>query len=329
MKHVKHWGCILLVALLTAMTGCAQAGNGPKANDDVSLNIGVLQYMPHAALDASYSGFSDALKDAGYEDGKNITIDFQNASGDQSNCLTIADGFINDEKDLILTIATPAAQAVAMKTTKIPVLFTAVTDPVGSGLVESIEKPNRNVSGTSDLTPIAEQFKLLKQILPDVMKVAVLYSSNETNSIYQAEVARDAGTALGLDIIDATVSSSNEIQQVVSSIVDQVDAIYAPTDNMIALAMPTVLLVTNEAKIPVICGEESMISAGGLFTKGFNYYDLGYKTGQQAAKVLQGEEISNMPVEYLSEDQLKIAVNMDSAELLGITFPEDILNQVQ
>lgn len=339
MNQFKKWGCRIITAvILIAATGCSAPQGSPAASSTSGIvqaqnakmvKLGVIQYMPHAALDASYQGFLDALAAAGYEDGKNIAIDFQNASGEQPNCLSIADNFINDHKDIILAIATPAAQAVAMKTTDIPILVTAVTDPADSGLVESNEKPNRNVSGTSDLTPIAEQMDLLKRLLPDAKKIALLYASNEANSIFQADIARAAAEKLGLETIDATVSNSNEIQQVVTSVADQVDAIYTPTDNMIALAMPTVVLVTNEAKIPVICGEEGMVNAGGLITYGINYYDLGYKTGEQAVRVLAGEDISNMPIEYLPADKLKVAVNMDAAEVLGISIPEDLLAQAQ
>lgn len=343
MKNFKKLGCaILTAAILLTAAGCSApsasptattqpttSSDTPSSTGDEKIKIGVIQYMPHAALDASYQGFVDALKDAGYEDGKNIALDFQNASGEQTNCLSIADNFINDDKDMVLAIATPAAQAIAMKTTDIPILVTAVTDPQDSGLVETNEKPNRNVSGTSDLTPIAQQFDLLVKVLPDAKKVALLYTSGESNSIFQADLARKAAANLGLETIDATVSNSNEIQQVVTSIADQVDAVYAPTDNMIALAMPTVVLVTNQAGIPVICGEEGMVEAGGLLTYGMSYYDLGYKTGKQAVRVFNGEDIAQMPIEYLAPEELTVAVNKDVAELLNITIPADILAQAQ
>jgi len=259
------------------------------ATSDKVYKIGVCQLVHHDALDAAYKGFVDGLKEAGFEEGKNLKIDYQNAQGEQSNCATIASKLVNDQDDLILAIATPAAQAVANATTDIPIVVTAVTDPAESGLAESNEAPGMNVTGTSDLNPIEEQMNLLVKLVPDAKKVAVLYCSSETNSKIQADLAKTAGEALGLEVTDATVSNSNEIQQVVQSLVGKVDAIYAPTDNMIAAGMATVAMVANENKIPVICGESGMVEAGGLATYGIDYYELGKLSGAQAAKILNGE----------------------------------------
>lgn len=298
--------------------------DAPATNDGKVFKIGVIQLVQHSALDSSYEGFIEGLKQAGYVDGQNIQIEYQNAAGDQSNCQTIADSFINDGKDLILAIATPAAQAVAMKTTEIPILITAVTDPADAGLVESNEMPNTNVSGTSDLTPVALQIQLLKELLPEAKTIGVLYCSSESNSVYQANLAKEAAQALGMEVIDATISNSNELQQVTSSIADRVDAIYAPTDNMVAAGMATVALVTNEAKVPVVCGEPAMVEAGGLITRGISYYDLGVRTGQQAARILEGADIRTMPIEYLAQEELVLAINEDTVAAIGITIPETI-----
>jgi putative ABC transport system substrate-binding protein len=319
MKLKKILGIFLLVSVLTmSFTGC---------KTDEKIKIGVIQFVQHAALDAAYEGFVEALKEGGYIEGENIEIDYQNAANDQSNCQAIADKFVNDKKDLILAIATPAAQAVAMKTTEIPILVTAVTDPETAGLVVSNKDPQRNVSGTSDLTPVDKQMGLVKQILPDAKKVAILYTSSEANSVFQADLAKEAAQELGLETVDATVSNSNEIQQVVTSVVNSVDAIYVPTDNMIAAGMATVGLVANEAKVPVICGEEGMVMAGGLITYGINYENLGIMTGKMAVKVLGGEDVSKMPIEYLDAKELSITVNEDTAKAIGITIPEELLNQ--
>lgn len=332
MNLKKFLSLFLSAAILTmALAGC---GTESPSTDDNSgtqstdkIKIGVIQFVQHGALDAAYEGFVEALKKGGYVDGENIEIDYQNAANDQSNCQTIADKFINDGKDLILAIATPAAQAVAMKTTDIPILVTAVTDPESAGLVVSNADPQRNVSGTSDLTPVDKQMGLIKQILPDAKKVAILYTSSEANSVFQADLAKSAAAELGLETVDATVSNSNEIQQVVASIVDSVDAIYTPTDNMIAAGMATVGLAANEAKVPVICGEEGMVEAGGLITYGINYKNLGIMTGEMAVKVIEGADVSKMPIEYLNAEDLEITINNDTAEAIEITIPEELLNQ--
>ena len=286
-----------------------------KTADGKQFKIGVLQLVQHTALDASNKGFIAALDDAGL----NYTVDQQNASGDQPTCQTIASKLVNDGDDLILAIATPAAQAVAGATTDIPVLVTAVTDPAASDLVKSNDNPGGNVSGTSDLTPVKEQIDLLKQILPDAKTVGILYCSAESNSEIQAAMAKEAIEAAGMKAVDYTVSSSNEIQTVVTSMVGKVDAIYAPTDNTIAAGMATVAMVANENGIPSICGEEGMVKAGGLATYGIDYYELGYLTGQQAVKILKdGADVSTMPIEYLPKDKCKLTVNEETAKALGI-----------
>ncbi|MBP1754992.1 MAG: hypothetical protein H6Q59_1390 [Firmicutes bacterium] len=307
--------------LITAMSTIVLTGCSSKE----VFHIGVNQYVTHAALDASYKGFVDALADAGYIDGENIKIDLQNAQGDQATASTIATKLVNDNNDLILAIATPSAQAVANATKDIPILITAVTDPAGSGLVASNEAPGGNVSGTSDLTPIKNQIELLTKLIPTAKNIAILYCSSESNSKIQAEIAADAAAELGLTTIDATVSNSNEIQQVVQSLVGKVDAIYAPTDNIIASGMPTVALVANDNGIPVICGEEGMVDAGGLATYGIDYYKLGRITGEQAVKIIKGEATTDsMPVQYLPDDQYSLKINEEVAAKLGITIPTDL-----
>ncbi len=287
------------------------------------IKIGAIQLVEHPALDASYKGFVDGLKAAGYEDGKNIKLMYENAQGEQSNCVTIADKFISQRCDIIFAIATPAAQAVANKTETTPILITAVTDPKTAGLVESNEKPGTNVTGTSDLTPCAAQIQLLKKLLPDVKKVAMLYCSSEENSRFQINLAKAECDKQGLTYVDATVSNTNEVQQVVQSLVGKVDAIYTPTDNMIASTMATVSLVTTPAKIPVITGEDGMVQGGGLATYGINYYELGKQTAKMAVEVINGKKPRDMPIQYL--DKCDFTYNKETAAALGITIPADLL----
>lgn len=289
-----------------------------------TLKIGIIQLVEHPALDASCKGFIDGLNEAGFVDGTNITIDHQNAQGEQANCVTIADKFISGRYDLVLAIATPAAQAVANKTDTIPILVTAVTDPKTAGLVESNEKPGTNVSGTSDLTPCAAQIQLLKRLVPSVKKVGMLYCSSEENSKFQINLAKKECDKLGLEYTDYTVSNTNEVQQVVQSLVGKVDAIYTPTDNMIASSMATVALVTTEAKIPVICGESGMVSQGGLATYGINYYELGKQTATMAVDILKnGKKVSEMPIQYL--ESCDFYYNKEIAASLGIEIPADLI----
>ncbi len=297
--------------------------DAPAAADSVM--VGVIQLAPHPALDSAYEGFVDALAENGYVEGENLTLDLQNAQGEISNCPTIASKLVNDGNDLIFAIATPAAQAVANATTDIPVVATAVTDFVEGQLVESNEAPGGNVTGASDLTPVAEQMALLQELAPDAQTVGILYNSSEANSLIQAEMAQEAATALGLEAVEYTVSSTNEIQSVVTSMIGNVDAIYAPTDNLIANSVSTVASIARDNQIPFIAGEEGMVEGGALATVSINYYDLGMMAGQQAVDILNGTSTpAEMPIAFQNPEDVRAVANQETADLVGITVPEDL-----
>ena len=292
-------------------------------SNDKTYKIGIVQLVEHDALDASYRGFVDGLAEAGYYEGKNIVIDYQNAQGEQANCNTIATKLVNDKSDLILAIATPAAQAVANATKDIPILVTAVTDPAVSKLVVSNEAPGGNVTGTSDRTPNAEQIQLLTELIPTAETIGLLYCSSESNSKIQIDIAREEAEKLGLKTIEYTISDLNELQQVMESMVGKVDAIYTPTDNKIASGMATVSMIATENKIPVIAGEGGMVENGALASYGLDYYELGKLTANQAVKILKGgASPADMPIEYLGD--FDFYSNDDVANQLGITIPEDL-----
>lgn len=318
---------LLAVSMLATMSGCGS--DKSTANADAK-KIGVLQFTEHPALDASYKGFVEGLKQEGFEDDKNIVIDFQNAQGDPSNCQTIADKLVNDKNDLIYAIATPSAQQAANATKDIPIVLCAVTDPASSGLVKSNDKPGANVTGASDLSPISDQIELLKKISPDAKKVAVMYCGSEDNSIFQAKIAKEEIEKVGLEYIEATVADSSTIQQVAESIVGKVDAIYIPTDNLLAEYMTTVAMVTNQAKIPVYVGEGNMAANGGIATYGIDYFNLGVLAGKQAAKILKGEsKPADMPIEYLDKKDCEFVINTKTAKEINITIPKDLLDSAK
>ena len=307
-------------ALVASLAACGSTDSGePKSLDEVK--IGAIQLAEHPALDKAYEGFKDALKEAGISEDQ---IDFQNAQGDQSNCETIANKFVNDGDDLIYAIATPAAQAVAGKTTDIPVVVSAVTDPEAAGLVESNEKPGTNVTGASDMNPINEQIDLLTQLVPDAKKVAIMYCSSEDNSIVQADLAEKVLKEKGIEVERATVSESNQISQVTESLVGKVDAIYIPTDNMLAEGMSQVASIANENKLPTIVGESNMCENGGMATYSIDYYELGKLAGEMAVEILNGEKPSEMAVRYQDASSLQLYVNQKVADQLGIEIPEDL-----
>ena len=316
---------VLMISLVLFM-GIALVACGDK-NSDV-IEIGIIQYAEHPALDQSTEGFIAALKDEGFVDGQKIRIEFKNSQADQANSETIADKFVNDKKDLIYAIATPAAQAVAQKTQDIPIVISAVTNPENSGLVDSNAHPGGNVTGVSDLTPVKEQVALLVELLPNVKKVAVMYTNSEDNSRYQADLAKAALDAVGIQWVEATVSDISQIQQVAESLVGKVDAIYIPTDNLMAEGISTITMVATNQGIPCIVGEVGMVEGGGLATVGIDYYNIGYLAGLQAAKILRGESVpADMPIEYLGEEEREIVINKAVADELGITIPDSLVQK--
>lgn len=314
------------VATLLAASVFAGCGSDQSASTSSgkTYKVGIVQLVEHNALDAANKGFVDGLKERGFEEGKNITFDKQNAQADQSNLQNIAQRFVSGKMDLICAIATPAAQTVANATKDIPIVGTAITDYVGAKLAASNDKPGANVTGTSDMNPIKEQIDLLLKIKPDAKTIGVIYCSSEVNSEVQVKAMQEYAESKGLAVKVATISTVNDIQQAAQSLVGSVDAFYEPTDNVIASAMPTLVAITDAAKLPIICGEPNMVKAGGLATYGIDYYKLGVQTGHMAADILEGKsKPADMSIERAKD--LKITVNKADAARLGITIPEDVL----
>ncbi|MDR2074313.1 MAG: ABC transporter substrate-binding protein [Oscillospiraceae bacterium] len=272
-----------------------------------SLKIGILQFVEHEALDASRKGFIDELKNQGF----NGEIKYQNAQGDQANCVSIANQFVSENCDLILAIATPAAQSVAKITSEIPILATAVTNFEEAGLTQE------NITGTSDLAPIAKQIELIKKLKPEVTKIGILFSSNEANSKYQADIAVEEAKKLGLLPHIFTFSQVTEIQQVIESMLQKIDAIYTPTDNMVASNMELISQTALQSGIPLICGETNLISKGATGTYGIDYYELGKLTAIQAMEILKEiKKPIDMPIQYL--ENVKLVLNSEIIKKLNL-----------
>ena len=287
-----------------------------KSNN--KLKIGIIQIIEHESLDKARNGFIDEMKNLGYD----ADFDVQIAGGDISNLNSIAQKFVSDEKDLILAISTPAAQAMANATKDIPILGTAITDFELSGLVDSNESPGRNVSGTSDLVPVEKQIGLLKTLVPECKKVGILYSSGEVNSKFQADMASKECKNLGIKTKDITVSNSGEVQSIVECNTD-VDAIFLPTDNLIASCISMISKIAIENKISIICNDADIVAKGALASYAMNYYDLGKETAHQAHKILNKEiEIQNMPIEFPKD--INLVTNEGTAKELGIQIPDNL-----
>ncbi|MBP3401362.1 MAG: ABC transporter substrate-binding protein [Selenomonadales bacterium] len=326
MMNWKKWKTALAAATLAVSVGLLAGCGGDKAQDSskATYNIGVVQLVEHGALDAANKGFVDGLASKGFKD--NVKFDQQNAQADQSNLQNIAQRFMSNKVDLICAIATPAAQSVANVTKDIPIVATAVTDYEEAKLVESNAKPNTNVTGTTDMNPIKEQIDLMLKLVPNTKTIGTVYCSSEVNSQKQIDIMKAYAQSKGIKVVEATVSTVNDIQQAAQSIVGDVDAIYVPTDNIIASAMPTLIAITDAAKVPVICGEANMVKAGGLATLGVDYYKLGFQTGEMAADILAGKaKPATMAIQSLKE--MTLTINAENAKKLGIEIPADLKAQ--
>ena len=285
--------------------------------------IGVLQYMEHGALDAAYEGFIAGLAEEGYIEGENIKIDLKNAQGDLTTTQTIANQYVSDDVDMMFAIATQAVQSAYNATKDIPILMTAVTDPVEAGVVKDWNQSGTNVTGTSDLTPVAKQMELITELVPEAKTVGVIYTTSEVNSEVQVKMAEEAASNLGLQVIRVGVTTVNDIPQAVASVIDKVDAMYAPTDNLIASTMPVLWNACLDKKVPIVAGVDTMVIDGGIATEGIDYYQLGYETGLMAAQVLEGKDPSTMPINTLQNTTL--IVNQKNAEAIGLSIPDSIL----
>ena len=308
-----------------ALTACGGSGEqGAAGGGDEPVKIGISQFVSHPSLDAVVTGFKAGMEEAGYT-GEKISYDENNAETDQATNTSIAGKLAADSDiDLVLAVATPSAQAAAQAITNVPVLFSAVTDPVDAKLVASNEAPGANVTGTSDMNPVDEQLQLLKDLVPDAKKVGIVYSSGEANSAVQVKMAKEAAKGLGLTIEEAAVSASSEVQQAASSL--DVDGYYVPTDNAVVSALEGLLQVAEKNKVPVISADGESVKRGATATYGINYEKLGEQTAAMAVKLLKGEaEPATMPVETISEVDLYL--NEDAAKKAGIEFTDEMKSE--
>jgi len=318
-KTLKLIGILVTLALAVGLFSACDTNDGA---DDV-FQIGILQLVEHPALDAAREGFIAALNEAGIE----FEYDFQNAQGDVQVVNTIAQRFVGNEVDLVLAIATPSVQAMHAATEDIPIVGTAITSYERAGVVYSNEAPGGNVTGASDMNPIEEQINMIIEFMPDIETLGIVYSTNEANSVYQAEIARGVAEALGLTVVEGTVTTTGDVQQNMLSIANQVDAIFIPTDNTHADAMEIVGSVSIETGVPVFPGEENMAMIGGVATLSVNYFELGKQSGQMAVQILRdGADPATMPIQFALT--LNYVINGFMVEELGIVVPERVAGYI-
>ncbi|WP_195493363.1 ABC transporter substrate-binding protein [Enterococcus gallinarum] len=319
---MKKWITTGLLATTLGL-GLAACGNTNNATEDGKKTVGILQLVEHGSLDTAYEGFKEGLAEGGYKEGENLTLEYQNAQNSQDNLKSMSEKLVKNSPDLLLGIATPAAVSLANETTDIPIVVTAVTDLVEAKLAESNEAPGRNITGTSDMVPIDKQIQLLLSIVPDAKTIGIMYNAGEANSKIQADLAEKALKDAGVDVKVLTANTTNDVQQVTTSLAKDVDGIYVPTDNTFASAAAVVGEVAKETKTPIVAGSVEQVEDGALATFGIDYKSLGKQTGELAAKILDGDEKpATTPVE--TANKLELVVNQKMATALGID-PESIV----
>lgn len=326
---MKKKSVVILMVLVMAMTvllaGCGSGGDSGESGD--TLKIGLVQLVEHPSLDTIRENIIKQLETEGYKDGDAVTIDYQNAQNEQANLKTICQNFVADQCDLIIAISTPAAQAAYGETKDIPIIFSAVTDPVEAGLVKDFDAPGGNITGTSDLVAADKIMDLALQITPDIKTIGAMYNSSEVNSASVIEDLKAYAKKNNMKVVEAAVTNSSEIQQAAQSLTGKCDAVFSPIDNTVASAMSVASKVFTDAKIPFYVGADSMVTDGGLATYGINYESLGAETGKMAAEVLEGGDTSTMPVKVM--DDMQAYINEKTAEAIGVVIPEKIQKQAQ
>lgn len=334
MKMKKFFSVGMAVMLsIGALAGCQSGGNQSastaEGESEKVYKIGVVQYADHPSLDNCRDGFIEGLKEAGYEEGKNLEITMKSAQGNDATNVQIAQSFVSDKADLVCGIATPSAMALynACYEKKIPVIFNAVSDPVQANLAVSTTEAKPGISGVSDALPVERQLQLIREILPEAKTIGIAYTTSEANSVSTLALYKSLAGQYGFEIIEKGISNAAELPQAMDILVGQADCISNMTDNTVVNNLPVELEKANGKKIPVFGSEEEQVGNGCIASAGIDYIELGRQAGAMAARVLSGEDIGTMPCETITES--KITINPAAAEALGITIPESVLNTAE
>lgn len=314
MKNIQFFCCALLVLLVSTNVALAK-----------TYKVAVSQIVEHPALDATRQGLVDGLKTKGYEQGENLDFVYQTAQGNPAIAVQIAKQFVGEKPDVLVGIATPTAQALAASTRTIPVIFTAVTDPLGAKLVKNLEHPGANVTGLSDLTPVAQHVDLMQELVPGLKAIGVVYNPGEANGVTLVELLKKAAKAKNIAVVEASALKSADVQSAARIIASKVQVIYAPTDNTVASAIDALIGVANQAKIPVVGGSTSFVENGAVASLGFDYYQVGVQTADYVDAVLKGQNPGDMAVKFAEGSDLFL--NIKAAEKLGISLSDEMLKR--
>lgn len=315
---MKKTGKLLMAAVvaLGALSGCTSA-----QGDDIK-KVSVVQIVSHPSLDTIRDSFSDEMEQLGYTEGE-VELEYYDAGNDTSTLDSILSTASGDGSDVIVAIATPTAQSAARYAEEIPIVFAAVSDPIGAGLTSSLEEPDKNITGTMDDIQVDQILEAALEIDPDMQRLGVIYNASEANSVTNIEKAKTFCEENGIELQEVTVTSTNDVQQAVTTLAGSCDAIFSPNDNTVASAMSAAAQAALEAGIPYYVGADSMVSDGGFLTVGINYEELGRETARMVDQVLQGTDVADIPIVQFKTD-LSIYVNASTMEALGRTLPASI-----
>ena len=310
----------LMIGMALILTACSGNGHG---NDDKTVSVGILQVVQHGSLDQAREGFKAGLNQElkAHHSQTKVKYHYLNAQGDQANLNTMSQQLVQQKNNLLVGIATPAAQALAKKTTTTPTLVTAVTDLKAAGLVKSNQQPQTNVSGTSDLMPVGKQLKLLKSMTKGNKPIGIMYNSSEENSVLQVKIAKQYAQQHQLKLKVVSATSTNDIASVLAGLEGKISGLYLPTDNLMASAMKTIGQKTKAAKLPVVTGSIEMAQDGGTATYGLNFYELGEQTGKMAYDVLIKKK-KPATIAVQTADKLHLYVNKANAKAIGLTVDQ-------
>ncbi|TFB22069.1 ABC transporter substrate-binding protein [Filobacillus milosensis] len=310
---------LLIVAACGTSTDAESESNGASGSEESQFTVGITQIVEHPSLNRATEGFKKALTDAGL----NVEFEKEVAQGDNNNNQMIAQKFVSDEVDLIFANSTPSAQSALNETSEIPIVFTSVTDPVGAGLVESMDEPGGNVTGTADMHPdtLPKTLDLIKDL--KAASIGLIYNAGEQNSVSQIEAVKELANEKGLGTEEATVSSSSEVKQAAESLVGKADAFLVITDNTVVSALETVLMVGQNEQMPVVVSEHDSVKRGGFAAYGFDYFDIGYEAGEKAVQILKdGKSPSEIPAQF--PQNLTLQINKEAAEKMGVELTDEL-----
>lgn len=325
---MRNFIAISAILLSIILGGCNSSSQKDQKTEEKKVyHIGINQLMTNPGIDAIREGFLDEMGKLGYKEGDNIKYSQENSQGDNTTAQSIAKKFISDKVDLIFAITTPTAQVCAneVKGTNIPLVFGAVTDPVSAGLVNSLEKPGGNITGTSDRWPTAAQFDLLLQLVPKVKRVGVVYNPGESNSEANIKEVEKVCQDKGLQLVKVAVSNTSEVYAAAQSLVKKIDAFYVSADNTVITAMDAVIKVSEKNKIPLLPGVSSNVEQGGFGTLGPDYFDVGVASARIADRIIKGEKASDIPV--ATATRYEYFFNSKSAKATNVVIPDSLLKK--